>query len=311
MYFPYLRGKQFELLALREIGSHINSGLVSPILEPVKNSIDSLERALDSLIANRINFNLVINPIHGDFKSNSSELLNFINRKLEGYDNFQLAIIVHQFIDLDVITNLLERLSFDRPISLIHKARLNDIDALLNWVGDYEIKYNFFGENFPVRRYRGIITADTKVLLEDRFVPQAKNADYLSVPDQFFSDDHLYFEEDGFIGFGDYLTIGDDYSESGFLPFAVAIHLTYERNNAQIWIQHFVSDSNSDSTDPGGKFGEALEKLIEFINDKGINTEAAEEFRQLHKAERYPGLGSIKKLSIKHHLQLVHDILNA
>lgn len=311
MYFPYLRGKQFELLALREIGNRINGGLISPTLEPVKNSIDSLERALDSMVANNINFNLVINPIHGDFKSDSTELIDFINRKLEGYDNFQLAIIVHQFINLDAISLLLNRLSFDRPISLIHKARLNDIDALLNWVRDYEIKYNFFGESFPVRRYRGIITGNTKVLLEDRFKPQAKNADYLSIPDEFFSDDHQYFEEDGFIGFGDYLTIGDDYSESGFLPFAVAIHLTYERDNGQIWIRHFVSDSNSDSTDPAGKFGEALEKLVEFIDDEDIHTDAAEEFRQLHRDERYPGLGSIKKLSIKHHLQLVHDILSA
>lgn len=310
MYFPYLRGKQFELLALREIGNRINGGLISPILEPVKNSIDSLERALESLVANKINFSLVINPIHGDFKSDSTDLIDFIDRKLGGYDNFQLAIIVHSFINLDEISLLLKRLSFDRSISLVHKTRLNDMDALLAWVDDYDIKYNFFGESFPVRRYRGIITPDAKVLLEDRFKPQAKNADYLSIPDEFFSDDHLYFEEDGFIGFGDYLTIGDDYSESGFLPFAVAIHLTYERDNGQIWIRHFVSDSNSDSTDPAGKFGEALEKLVEFIDEKEIHTGAAEEFRQLYREERYPGLGSIKKLSIKHHLQLVHDILS-
>lgn len=129
------------------------------------------------------------------------------------------------------------------------------------------------------------------------------------VPDEFFTDDHLYFEDDGYKGFGDFLTIGDDYSESGWLPYAIAIHLTYIKDNNEIWIRHFVSDSNSDTTDVAGKFGEALEKLIEFIDDEHIYTKAAEEFRDLHKKGHYPGLGSIKKLSIMHHIELVFDFL--
>jgi hypothetical protein len=146
--------------------------------------------------------------------------------------------------------------------------------------------------------------------LEDKFKPQVKNADYLRTPDEFFSDDHLYYEDDGFIGFGDYLTIGDDYAESGWLPYAIAIHLTYKKENDEIWIRHFVSDSNSDTTDVAGKFGEALEKLIEFVDGESITTGAINEFRALHMSGHYPGLGSVKKLSIKHHIELVHDLLN-
>jgi hypothetical protein len=162
-----------------------------------------------------------------------------------------------------------------------------------------------------VRRYRGIISADNKVLLDDKFKPQIKNSDYLLNTEEFFTDDHLFYLEDGFAGFGDYLTIGDDYAESGWLPYAVAIHFTFAKPNKQIWIKHFVSDSNRDTTDVAGKFGEALIKLIDFINDEGINTVAANEFRQLAQDGHYPGLGSLKKLSLKNHLELVHNLLNA
>lgn len=309
MYFPYLRCKQFELLALKEISPLIQEALVSPVLEPVKKSTASIERTLQSMVQNNLNFSIIINPIHGEFASNPNGIVTMINSQLANYDNFQFGIIVNQFTDLDFITALLNDLTFDRPISLVHAGRVNDIDALRDWCGDYEIKYNLHGESFPVRRYRGIINPDTKVLLEDKFKPQVKNADYMNVPDEFFSDDHLYYEDDGYEGFGDFLTIGDDYAESGWLPYAIAIHLTYKKVNNQIWIRHFVSDSNSDTTDVAGKFGEALEKLIAFIDAENIHTQAAEEFRALHNNGHYPGLGSIKKLSIKHHIELVYDLL--
>jgi hypothetical protein len=310
MYFPYLRCKQFELLALRELASKLGkSGVISPVLEPVKKSTTSLDKALESLIANNVNFTIILNPIHGEFTADDTALIDMINNKLEEYDNFQFGILVNQFLNLDEIEQLLDRINFERPIALIHLHRVNDLDALAEWAKTKQIKYNLFGENIPVRRYRGIITATSKVILEDKFNPQIKNSDYLSIPEEFFSDEYLYFEEDGNVGFGDYLTVGNDYNETGFLPYAVAIHLTYVKENEEIWIGHFVSDSNADTTDVAGKFGEALEKLIEFIDAEDIHTEAAEEFREHHRNSHYPGLGSLKKLSIKHHLELIIDLL--
>jgi hypothetical protein len=311
MYFPYLRCKQFELLALREMSSVIRGGeTVSPVLEPVKRSTSSFERMLETVTADKINFTIVINPAHGEFVPNAGGIISMVNTKLPKYKNFQFGIILNQFTNLDFITSQLKQINFTRSLALIHANRVNDIDALAQWAEDYEIKYNLHGENFPVRRYRGVITADDKVLLDDKFTPQIKNADYLNTPDEFFSDDHLFYEEDGFVGFGDYLTIGDDYAESGWLPYAIAIHFTYKRGNNQIWIRHFVSDSNTDTTDVAGKFGEALEKLIEFIDEENITTHAAKEFRELHRNGHYPGLGSLKKLSIKNHIELVHNLLS-
>jgi hypothetical protein len=296
-------------LALKEIAPLLLNPLVSPVLEPVKKSTGSFERALETMTVRNLNFSIILNPIHGEFVSNPAGITTMINNHLSGYDNFQFGIIINQFTNLDYITGLIDAINFDRSITMIHAGRVNDIDALREWCENYEIKYNLHGENFPVRRYRGIMTGDNKVLLDDKFKPQVKNADYMNVPDEFFSDDHLYYEDDGFVGFGDFLTIGDDYAESGWLPYAIAIHLTYKKVNNEIWIRHFVSDSNSDTTDVAGKFGEALKKLIEFIDAEHITTQAAEELRSLHREGHYPGLGSLKKLSIKHHIELVYDLL--
>lgn len=312
MYFPYLRCKQFELLALREIIPLVYStNVISPVLEPVKASTSSFEKMLDAIVTYKMNFTIIINPIHGEFVGNSTGIIRMINTKLRNYQNYQFGVLLNQFSNLDAITALLDQLEHQRPLTLIHTARVNDIEALIQWCSAYQVKYNLYSENFPARRYRGIISPDSKVLLEDKFKPQIKNADYLHAPDEFFSDDHLYFEEDGFTGFGDFLTIGDDYAESGWLPYAIAIHFTYEHENGQVWIRHFVSDSNSDTTDVAGKFGEALEKLIEFIDEEQISTQAAEEFRELYRNGHYPGLGSLKKLSIKNHIELLYNLLSA
>ncbi len=311
MYFPFLRCKQFELLALRELAPQIgNNNLISPVLEPVKKSTTSLETALATLIKSSINFTIILNPSQGEFSTNNSSLVEKIKSSLNHYENFQIGIIIKPNTDIDQIDMQLALLDFDRPLTLIHEGKVNDIETLANWSLNNNIKYNLFGENFPFRRYRGIITPESKVLLDDKFNFQTKNADYLNNQDEFFSDDYMYYLEDGFVGFSDYLTIGNDYSEAGFAPYAVAIHLTYQKENGQIWIKHFVSDSNSDTTDVAGKFGEALEKLILFIDEKGIKTNAANEFREHHRLEHYPGLGSLKKLSIKNHLELVLNLLS-
>ncbi len=310
MYFPYLRCKQFELIALRELSVRLgSSGKISPVLEPVKNSTGTLERALDSLLNNDVNFTIILNPSVGDFTSNNDPLINLINTKCSTNTNFQIGIIINQYTNLDVIDNLLGQITTTKNLTLIHSGRPNNIDSLLLWSQNHTIKYNLYSEAIPVRRYRGLITSDSKIILEDKFQAQPKNAAYLNNPDELFTDEHLYYIEDGNIGFADYLTVGNDYSESGFLPYAVAIHLTYIRSDNTIWIRHFVSDSNADTIDVAGKFGEALAKLIEFIDSQNINTEAANEFREHFKNGHYPGLGSLKKLSIKNHLELLLDLL--
>lgn len=311
MYFPYFRCKQFELLAVRELAVKLGeSQRVSPVLEPLKKAAAPLVKTIESLVLNNVNFTLIVNPMYGELVTDVEPIVSLINSTLSNYNNFQLGILITPSFSIEEINRVLNQIKPLLPLTLIHRHRLTEIEALAEWAVGKDIKYNLFNENFPVRRYRGIISAESKVIFEDKFIQQTKNSDYLNNLDEFFTDDHLYFEEDGYAGFGDYLTIGDDYSETGFLPYAVAIHLTYVRPDQKIYVRHFVSDSNSDNSDIAGKFGEALRKLIEFINDVGITTEAADEFRRLSTEGHYPGLGVIKKLSINNHLELLISLLH-
>ena len=113
-------------------------------------------------------------------------------------------------------------------------------------------------------------------------------------------------------GFGDFLMVGDDYTESGGPAYAVAIHITFidpDRDD-EMRIFHFVSDRQDTPTDPAGKFAEALAKLIAQLNSKTnkvYESSAITEFRELAARGHFPGLGYVKKLSMKHHIETLAD----
>ena len=103
------------------------------------------------------------------------------------------------------------------------------------------------------------------------------------------------------------------------LPYAVAIHMTYKRTADQIYIHHFVSDTNDTNQDTANKFTEAGRKAIAFYEGMSDITPSAQELVQRAKnADRklkgdetesaYPGLGYLKKLSIKNHIELLLNL---
>ncbi len=74
----------------------------------------------------------------------------------------------------------------------------------------------------------------------------------------FFSADHIEYDMDNFQGFSDYSIIGEEYKESGFAPYAVAIHIVFFNKDKELYVKHFISDSNDSIKDPAKKFSEAL-----------------------------------------------------
>jgi len=311
MYFPYLRGKQYELIALREISDIMaqKSEKISPIIEPVKDS-STLKSTLSELKNKNVNFNIIINPQVGDLINSSEKLLNIIEEKLNDFNNFQLAIIVNENTNVqNLLADIRERDIEFNGIALIHFS-ITTISNTIDFSDDVNFLYNLIYYQKTSRRYNRQFDRNTWVGLEDFFIPQVRNADYLLEDDSQFSEEHLYYEQDGNIGFSDFLTIGDSYSETGFLPYAVAIHLSYADTENKIRIKHFVSDSNDDASDIGGKFAEALEKLVQWCEEQNIpDTVAISHFKELYNSGHFPGLGSIKKLSIMNHIELVLKLL--
>jgi hypothetical protein len=67
MYYPYLRGRQFELIALREYAQiYKGTNKVVPIIEPVKKAFNSMKLALPLLVQSNVKFALIMNPQVGE-----------------------------------------------------------------------------------------------------------------------------------------------------------------------------------------------------------------------------------------------------
>ena len=78
-------------------------------------------------------------------------------------------------------------------------------------------------------------------------------------------------------------------------------------------IRHFTSESDSDNTaNIQGKFEEAVKKIYDLYNNEFLFSQnaALQELFSYYETEKYPGLGVIKKLSIKNHILINTELLS-
>jgi hypothetical protein len=308
MYYPYLRGKQFELLALREFADIVSNNFhVFPIIESVKDSFNSMKIALNKLTGKEIPFALILNPQCGDVINKTSLILAELRKELSVNENWIPAYIITN--NSKIVKRHIEESEFT-DVMLICSERVDSADddlvELINLSSVSKILIS--GDNRSLKRKLEKLKKDI-IRLDDQFKPQKKNVDYIGISEEKFTEEYLYYKKDGYAGFSDYTVLPKDFSEGGRLPYAVAIHLTYEKNEEEIWVRHFVSDTNDDNTNIQGKFGEAAEKAVAFFKKINYSNSAIEELERYYRDEQYPGLGVLKKISIKNHLELINSIL--
>jgi hypothetical protein len=307
MYFPYLRGRQYELIAIRELVQKGRlSNLVVPIVEPVKLS-STLTNTISMCEKNGNVLAFIVNPQVGSLyadarKDKTGGKLTELYDLVAGSKNIIKAIISGNDSKLKMEELIGRGISKNEVMSIYtDREGITDYDELF----EKSAKYNVVPYDMAYRRIR-----ERRILLSDRFdaIKKERNNDYAKKDDEFFSDDHLYYT-DGYVGFSDYSIVGQEYQESGFAPYAVAIHIVYFDREDNLRIHHFVSDSNDDINDPAKKFYEAVSKLVEWNASMHLETEGIKMFEELHRTGAYPGLGVVKKLSIMHHLQLMGEYL--
>jgi len=311
MYFPYFRGKQYELVLLKEQSSQVlSSKKIVPIIEPVKQNLNPLQRTIEEFKTNNIPYVLISNPEVGDFSSqNRDTLIDFIFQKADK-DITIVGIIANASTAIDDLQHLFNIFK-DYKIAIIHKG-FSDAKVLLNLLekNSTNILYNIFISNGSDKRYRRKFkNIGQSVIVKDGF-KKTKNADYND--NELFSDLHLDFIEENLDGFGDFLIVGDDYSESGGPAWAVAIHMTYLKKDAddEMFIKHYISDRRDDNKDAGGKFIEALKYLVEDEKKYHLyNTKASQEYIELYEKKLFRGLGYAKKLSMQNHLEIIARFL--
>lgn len=315
MYFPYLRGRQYELLALRElVVKNLLGNHVIPIVEPVKLS-PTLTKTMAEYVKAQQPISVIRNPLVGSFLNDLKEVEDGTKEasyKVDFQDLYNESMIIKSIIMQENAESLLrfwEEKNINKDELLVINVDREYLDSYEHEFESVYPQYVLIPDETAFRRR----VRRNRVILDDKFARQSRNVDYQNLSDEFFSDDHLYYKEDGLKGFSDYSIVGNEYLETGFAPYAVAIHIVYFAHNGSLRVKHFVSDSNEDITNPAKKFYEAVSKLVEWYNSAPPPvslTTGLQVFLDHFQKQTYPGLGSVKKLSIMHHLELMGNYLN-
>jgi hypothetical protein len=306
MYYPFFRGKQYELITIRETAELMASSRFVPIIEPVREQTTALTKTLESLCDQEADAIVIVNPQSGDHSDDGSELVTLIKKRFGSNGNLIIGLMLTDAMSAEEVIDACSQHA-GRRIALVHSG-FADAKTLGPRLNEHaNVSTSIFFEAYCGKLYRRHFRQHTiKVLVRDGF-ERRRNRDH---PDaaEFFSDLHVTFEEENMDGFGDFLIVGDEYLEGGRPAYTIAIHLTYidSDRDDEMHIRHFKSDRQDTPKDPAGKFAEALSKLINVIdarNSQFVETSAIREFRDLHARRHYPGLGYVKKLSMKHHIE--------
>ena len=304
MYHPYVRGKQYELITIRETATLLAESNFVPIIEPVKEALGGLDRALRAICEAAGRTVVIVNPYHGEHRDDGEVISALLREDYVENNSVGVGVLLRDRMSVQEAMECCARHN-DHPLTLIH-AGFTQAKTLAQALNDAQVScQHVFFEAHCGKLYRKHFSLGNRILLRDGF-QRRRNADY--PPVEPFSDLHATFKDEGMDGFGDFLIVGDEFSESGGPAYAVAIHLTFidiDQDDA-MFIHHFVSKSRDTPTDPAGKFAQALKKLVSKLDSgtsKLLETQAVQEFRDLHAKEHFPGLGYVKKLSMKHHIE--------
>lgn len=311
MYHPYFRGKQFELITIREMAALLAEKNFVPVIEPVREALGGLKKTLSAVCAAGGRAIVIVNPYHGDHQKDGTSITGLLQEDFIGADNISAGILLRNDMTVDEVMVCYHDHADHHPV-LVHVGFTAPKALAVELENQMPSLTNVFVEDHAKLLYRKHFDQSTRILVRDGFKRQ-RNADYMEMDE--FSDLHVTYDDLGMAGFGDFLIVGDDYSEGGGPAYAVAIHLTFidPDKDDVMYIYHFVSETKHTPTDPAGKFAQALAKLIAKL-DSGtshiLETEAIKEFRDLHAKGHFPGLGYIKKLSMKHHIETLADYLD-
>ena len=307
VYLPYLRGKFAELTAVREFSQQLpqlNRWLM-PVIDPVRSDVSGVERAAQAMIDNGMRFALILNPERGDFDTAGDDYFSRLSDDLKATCGtaWSPAYLCREADAPEIREKLQDKekalLVFQGRAAFTPSMQALTEDPRVAWVLDGTERSRGFSESVRA------LTHPRTALLEDAFNRQERNADYALIPDELFSETPWYFRGDGYDGVSDFTTIARAFNDGGMLP--VTIHMTY-RQDETIRIHHFVSDSNRGQENIQGKFAEAADKAADFYRQHRL-TVGARELLTMYEAGVYPGLGTIKKWSIKNHLEVMATLL--
>ncbi len=310
MYFPYLRGKQFEILAVRDSGLFPSDRIV-PVFEPTTLSERALKRFW-RIATNRVRFSIIVNSASG---KPPPPLVDTI-QVLKDFESHIPGVVLPAF-EIRPGQTVSDVQSFAQMFSsqqclLIHRNHTHSATVLsgaLNPLSRPPVQILLDG-GAPLQVVKALPAAGI-VLLRDGFSRCVPNANY---PDESNFDDLLYtYRSYGFDGFSDFSIIGDVYSSGGNAAKHVALHLT-ELRKPTVVANHFVSKTPPQRGNDQAKYFSALKPLMSHTGSPpsaDFDTEGVHGYHKSDSSKRFPGLGKPKQWSIMHHMEIIDRELYA
>lgn len=308
MYYPFLRARQFELIALRELANEAKTqGVIIPILEPVKESLNNLTLAYNVFLEKEQTAYLIVNPAVGEIDGDKTHYLEY----LRSLDREVFKPAFHYRDNWKYINESIKKYGLSDCMLICQNDLIADDSNFKELVASMAISTINVEDPGRNRLLHRFLKHSHKnyIRLDDLFEKQARNSDFLGIDEHRFSEEHLYFNDESFSGFSDYTVLPSEYTDGGSTPRAVVIHLTYLNADDEIWIRHFTSESNDSIANVQGKFAEAADKAVNYCKLHSLNNSAITELTSYFDKEHYPGLGIVKKISIKNHLLVLSDYL--
>lgn len=300
-YVPLLRGRQFDLLALQSI-LKINPTRIFPIIEPVKDS-STLIKTLRLWLKQNQPIGFILNSSVGTYPL-ITEKKHPVPKKLLENENFW------------------EFAFFDSSYTPSYFTKTKHRGLICN--NYHYLKTNLtYLETTPMdcivlpkeARFLELVSRLTIPVIpwQDPFIHEGHLIDYQQHADECFTWDHYLGQlNPTWLGFSDYSIMGHYYSEFGSPQSAQALHLIYPAMDHALQIHHFVSFDDGHMGQQKEKFLDLLQQLRLFLSqqpDRSWYTPALKELLYRFEIEKNPGFGTVKKLLLAHHFELVEQQL--
>ena len=290
-------------MAVRALASSIaDNGRIIPIIEPV-NENPATHKSINRFIEESMPFLLVCNPIHGKFSDDAGLCERFIERALTDYDNWTPSLYVDAQTRIQELEWFIDTYGDHKLLALIYYGLPRRKAVRLMIEGSY-FQWHVFLDRRVEREYVESVNTSSCVLVSDRF-KRRRNSDYPEK--EFFTDLNTAAGNPKKSHFGDFSIVGDYYTETGGPAHAVALHhMHYEEGSRRLEVSHFISDRTETTVDTPGKTIEALDHLVDALGGLDPNgTQACQEYRDMMASGQTKGLGYMKRLAIRHHLEVM------
>lgn len=306
MYYPFLRGKKHELLTLLNVPTSLYSKML-PIVEPVNLSVQG-RPSYRRLAAAGLPFILIVNPHHGRVQPTEVQK-TLIESDLAAHSRLTLGFLVDRRYSLTALRGFLATNPvYNKAIIFRYNPAPVDIALISSEIKKTPAVKHVVFDHTRLAASAALAWHPNRVIISDGFQKEEKNANY-SASSSF--DTYLSsYASMGYAGFGDYLMVGDSYSESGGAGFVVTLHLTVP-SHKDLNIHHF--SSTKDSAIRGlqsSKFKEACASLVAALPGlPAPRTTGTACFEDWHCREHFPQLGPAKQAAMQHHVEVVCSLI--